>query len=87
MLVTQCENFLIVTFYVIADAMASMNNVLIQVSIFALLYLLAMVFHEIHLNFDKPSELECSCGSNRDVAKILRNTCAIRGTTNPFEFI
>ena len=75
-----------VIFHGIAGAMASMNMVLIQVSIFASLYLLTMVFHEIHLNFDKPREFECSCGSSRDVTKILRNISAIRGTTNPFEF-
>ena len=69
--------------YDIVDAIAFMIDALIHVSIFAsFLYLLTVVFDGFDLNFDKPSEFECGGGNSSEVTVILRNTCAIRDTTD-----
>ena len=69
--------------YDIVDAITFIIDALIQVSIFAsFLYILTVVFDGFNLNFDKSNEFECGRGNNSEVTVILRNTCAIRGTTD-----
>ena len=69
--------------YGTVDAVTCIIVVLIHVSICAsLLYLSTIVFEGIDLNFDKSSEFECRCSDNSDVTIMLRNTSAIRGTTD-----